>query len=256
MTAKWLCCLALVGWCLMPGHGWAQTPEATDESMGAGYTQKLIVVTVWAHESAWSDELAWPAESAWPQDEGSRGLEASYQQELSELLSDLGVHYHFAGLEEATSRSFAGRIVVLRMLEQTAARTARDYLKGLPRSALAWTHASGSDITPFCAVDLHALRRFLGMESPRKSNNQGLRQQGVAIARVAAHEIFHMLTRSRAHSDHGLMKPALSRTELLAARAPSWTASNRLAARKLLHPVQVRVLAAVSGAQSTATSSK
>ncbi len=233
MKVVWASCLALVGVCLLVAPCRA---EASDRAAGASppeCVQKLIVVTIW------------------PQGDPPQAVEASYHEELRQLLADLGVCFAFADLHEATTRSFSGRIVVLRMLEQEEARDARETLGEVPRAALAWTHASGSNVTPFGAVDLCALRGFLGMEHPDSESAEATQRQGAAIARVAAHEIFHMLTRSKTHSDHGLMKPGLSRSELLAEKAPRWTRDNCTAARALLHPGAVQELAAVSGEQST-----
>lgn len=226
-----LCCFgALVMACAS-----AQTPPV--ETPNAGIPQNVVIVTVWPGQ---------------PLD----ALNAAYQQELGVLMEALGVGHQFASLEEATTQAFPGRIVLLRMLEASPAREARSQLHQLPRGALAWTHASGPDVTPFGAVDLAALRAFLGMDDAEAESADILRLQGVAIARVVAHEVFHMLTRSKVHSYQGLMKPGLSRDELLAERAPTWTSRNRDEVRQRLRPRPTTVLAAVSGEQPKAAGNR
>ncbi|MCU0227439.1 MAG: hypothetical protein MUF01_07345 [Bryobacterales bacterium] len=196
----------------------------------SGCAQKLVVVTVW------------------PLADMPDALVTGYQAELQHLLHNLGICPRFADLSEATSRSFAGRIVVLRMLQSDAALSQREALHLLPRAALAWTHASGQDVTPFGAVDMAALRAFLGMTDTHAS--EFATREGIAVARLAAHEIYHMLTRTKTHSTRGLMKAGLTRDELLAPRAPSWTSDNRQQAQAQLPTSRPMSMAALSGARS------
>jgi len=229
MTARWIGCLALASWSLVAGDGSGLAPAAHAGIPAEVLTQKLVIVTTWAE----------PAPEA--------ALAEAYQQELMALMRDLGIQHRFSTLEEATSRSFAGRIVVLRMLENGTATEARVNLRELPRGALAWTHAAGDDVTPFGAVDLPSLRKFLRIPGSGVMRESALQEWGRAIARVAGHEIFHMLTRSKTHSTRGLMKPALTRAELLAEHAPRWTDGNRAEAGQRLPRIHPGGIAALSG---------
>ncbi len=234
MNALRICCLAILAAACMGRAGDRLAAAPVQGAMEASCVQKVVVVTVW------------------PGADTPGALVESYHLELGELLTDLGVCFRFVDIEEATRQTFSGRIVLLRMLDHLGVVREREAVRELPRAALAWTHASGRDVTPFGAVDLGALRGFLGIAASGDCQPAEARQQGVAVARVAAHEIYHMLTRSRTHSAKGLMKAALTRDELLSNRAPGWTGENRVTARTVLHPSGVQALAAVSGAQSKA----
>jgi hypothetical protein len=192
--------------------------------------QQLVIVSVWEDEAT-------PAE-----------LVTAYEKELRTIVADLGVNFRLATLDEATRGSFAGRIVVLRMLWK--ASPARSEIDTLPNSALAWTHATSGNIKPFAAVDLAALQRFLGLAPLRMGMASASQALGIATARVGAHEIYHMLTRSADHSKEGIMRPALSPRDLLGNHAPAWTEENRLVATQLIGSGGTPIVAAVSGAQS------
>lgn len=171
------------------------------------HQQAIIVVTVWESEPP------------------SHDLVRCYESELGELMAGLGMRTRFVGLSDATQNSFAGRIVVLRMTE--SANEARKAIPGIPTTALAWTHASGGDVTPFGAVDLAALSTFLQLGSYELGSPHGARVFGRALGRVAAHEIFHMITRSMVHSPRGVMQAELTRRELTSVQGLEWMPRDR-----------------------------
>jgi hypothetical protein len=163
--------------------------------------------------------------TVWPSSLQTSPLTSYYEDELRQTIEDLGVRVQFVSLQEATTRSFAGRIVLLRILED--AEESRRNLGAVPASALAWTHAPNGSITPFGVVDLGALRRFLQGRAPGLALDRDELLLGRALARVSAHEIFHMVTRSKQHSARGLMQPSLTVDELITDRCPGWLGENR-----------------------------
>jgi hypothetical protein len=103
----------------------------------------------------------------------------------------------------------------------------RRSLSAVPDAALAWTHAPDGTITPFGMVDLGALRRFLQARCHSTIACEDVLRFGRALARVSAHEIFHMITRSREHSPRGLMQPSLTVDDLTGDFCPGWLPANR-----------------------------
>lgn len=203
-------------------------PELTAARAEQSANQAIIVVTVWEQEPP------------------SRDLARCYESELRELMAELGMRTRFIGLSEATQSSFAGRIVVLRMTQ--FAEEARKSLPSIPSTALAWTHASGGDVTPFGAVDLEALSAFLQLSRFETETPHGVRVFGRALGRVAAHEIFHMITRTMVHSPRGLMQPELTCQELTSVRRLGWMPRDRQMAMLAFPQARVdAVIAAVQG---------
>jgi hypothetical protein len=83
---------------------------------------------------------------------------------------------------------------------------------GLP---LAETELSDGRVLPFGKVNCDIVRRLI---APAKFQAAGQRNAtlGRALARVVAHEIYHMLTASTMHASEGIARPAHSRTDLTA----------------------------------------
>jgi hypothetical protein len=82
--------------------------------------------------------------------------------------------------------------------------------------ALARTEITDGRVLPFGEVDCGKLRHFIapGVKSlDAHGRNAAL---GRAMARVSAHEIYHMLTGSETHAATGIARPAHSRAELTA----------------------------------------
>jgi hypothetical protein len=81
---------------------------------------------------------------------------------------------------------------------------------------LAQTDVTNGQVLPFGAVDCDRLRNFVAPALKSlgpEEMNAGL---GRAIARVAAHEIYHMLTESQAHARQGIARASHTRAELTA----------------------------------------
>ncbi len=82
------------------------------------------------------------------------------------------------------------------------------------RGPLAMTHIVDGEILPFAEVECDRVRqsvqRTWGRDNPRMHEIQ----YGAALARVMAHEMYHMLTRSTIHQSSGVTKSALSSQEL------------------------------------------
>ncbi|MDZ7640148.1 MAG: hypothetical protein U5J83_18165 [Bryobacterales bacterium] len=187
-----------------------------------------MIVTIW-------EAQPWPPR-----------VPAYYEWELGAAMADLGLRTQFASLREATENSFAGRIVVLRMTSD--GESARAHLPAMPSSALAWTHASGPDIAPFGTVDMEAVRSFVRIAPIRLLIDREARLYARALGRVAAHELFHMITRSKEHSERGLMQATLTATELTAEKRPEWLPRNREQAHSAFpQAADGELVAAVSG---------
>jgi hypothetical protein len=82
--------------------------------------------------------------------------------------------------------------------------------------ALARTHVTDGHVLPFGEVDCNQLRHFIAPEAKSMDPTSRNSALGRAMARVSAHEIYHMLTGSETHAATGIARPAHSRTELTA----------------------------------------
>ena len=81
------------------------------------------------------------------------------------------------------------------------------------RAPLAVTHVSDGEVLPFSDVDCSQVRASLAGVGERGDSNVVI---GRALGRVAAHELVHIVTRSRVHGRHGVAQPAFTPRDLTA----------------------------------------
>ena len=82
------------------------------------------------------------------------------------------------------------------------------------RGPLAMTHSANGELLPFGEVECDRVRTALQRTVGRGNPEAHQTEYGIALARVMAHEIYHMLAKSPAHTKEGLTKEALSSREL------------------------------------------
>jgi hypothetical protein len=88
---------------------------------------------------------------------------------------------------------------------------------GLP---LAGTQLTDGHVLPFGQLDCDVVRRFIASAAKSLDTEDKNAALGRALARVGAHEIYHMLTGSETHASQGIARSAHSRADLT---APSFT---------------------------------
>ncbi len=82
------------------------------------------------------------------------------------------------------------------------------------RGPLAMTFMANGEMLPFANVDCNRVRTSLERILGRGASRQHEKQYGTALARVMAHELYHMLSRSSVHDEDGITKKALTSREL------------------------------------------
>jgi hypothetical protein len=82
---------------------------------------------------------------------------------------------------------------------------------------LASAAVSDNVVLPFASVECDAIRKVLGPSLSAASSAVRAGIMGKALGRVVAHEVYHMMTRSRAHSTTGAGKACFGLSDLTAA---------------------------------------
>jgi hypothetical protein len=81
---------------------------------------------------------------------------------------------------------------------------------------LAETDIANGEVLPFGAVDCETVRRYIAPALKSVGRDEKDAALGRAVARVSAHEIYHMLTGSEGHARRGIARARHSREELTA----------------------------------------
>jgi hypothetical protein len=83
---------------------------------------------------------------------------------------------------------------------------------------LAWTAVTDDSVLPYATVECVSLRRSL--HQGLSSNSSGLRSKlmGRAMGRIIAHEVYHILTKTRRHATSGASKACFGVPDLTADR--------------------------------------
>ena len=133
------------------------------------------------------------------------------REELTDLLVPAGIRLQWLA-PGASSRADRTISVELR----GSCRPGDSSQKFKNRTALASTAVQDGKVLPFSWVNCAALGRFLGSSLNSVSNRDEV--YGKAIARLLAHEFFHVLTESGEHTSSGVSKTAFTLADLLANR--------------------------------------
>lgn len=143
--------------------------------------------------------------------EGS--LDEMYQ-ETRRLLKPTGVALDFRRRDEWGATDSAEDLVLFRI---TGTCRMGDYAMLFDeRGILGWSHTVDGQVLPFGRISCDQVRRIVDPEIARRGRADRDRLFGRAMARVMAHEIFHMVGRTHSHGKSGFIQASLSGRELIA----------------------------------------
>lgn len=144
-------------------------------------------------------------------DDVSQEVRDEFRMETERILQVAGVDLAWRSPNQAGSRDSFSRMVVMSFRSgcTPALTTAR---RG--GTALGVTSVTGGRVLPFVELDCHRVQESAEMGGCQTRSLRCAAILGRALARVAAHEMFHVLTASRAHAKSGLMKAAFDRQDL------------------------------------------
>jgi hypothetical protein len=134
------------------------------------------------------------------------------QEELEAVMPPAGLYFGWHPLADA-----GGRVTVQLAIVHFKGACAAAGLRpesGFP-GPLGWTHISDGEIIPFIDINCDGIRIFVQSDLlcvPAAGREKAF---GRALARVLAHELYHLLGNTRAHASRGLAKASYSVGELL-----------------------------------------
>ena len=144
------------------------------------------------------------------------------QAELGRILAPTDLRVTWRDLSAGANGGETFReVVILRLRGNCALNPSNAQLQdGLAAAGnpLAETELAEGKVLSFGEVACDQLRKFIGPVATVNDASQGSVVLGRAVARVAAHEIYHMLTGSGEHSKTGIFRAEHSRAELIEAK--------------------------------------
>lgn len=141
------------------------------------------------------------------------GATETLQRELHTILAPVGFDFEWRYANDTSNEVWADLAVVTFKGHCAAG----DLVHGerFAGGALGWTHVSDGRILPFAEIDCDRIGAFLGARLfvlPRRFQEKIFQR---AIARVAAHELYHVFIQTAAHGSWGVAKAEFTTEELL-----------------------------------------
>jgi hypothetical protein len=139
------------------------------------------------------------------------------EREAEKILKDSDLHLDWVMREDATQKSFQD-LVVLRFKGDCGLPSNTRPLEAV--GTLAFTYETDGVVQPFSEVSCDKVGSFLLSGLKNRVYTDPEKLMGVALGRVVAHELVHMLLGSGKHSDSGVFKPSLTVEQLVSAELP------------------------------------
>jgi hypothetical protein len=138
------------------------------------------------------------------------------EREAGALMDVAGYSLEWRVLPHASIDAVEAPIVVMELHGVCEAPERPDVAVPLPDSSrLASAAISNGEILPFGSVECNTLSRMLADALPKSGNKREF-LYGRAMGRLVAHELYHILTKTRDHEDTGVGKSHFSVKDVLA----------------------------------------
>jgi hypothetical protein len=135
------------------------------------------------------------------------------EDEVENLMGPLGRHFVWRSVAGVKGHEVSSELAVLTFKGRCNVEGLM--LKEVHPGALGWTHVSDGAILPFSEVDCDRVRNFTQKELLYRRAADREEMFGRALARVVAHELYHIFAQTYHHGSDGVAKGAYTVQELL-----------------------------------------
>ena len=180
----------------LPGFGGNQ--QTSPSGQEPGHSENVAPIALYTH-----------FEQAAPQ-----AIVDALHDELEAIMMPMGFTFEWRSLDGVRGNELSVELAVLTFKGSCDAA----HLSPRPvhnPGALGWTHVSDGVILPFSDVDCDRIRGFLQRDLLMVRAPEREAVFGRALARVVAHELYHVLANTVHHGSCGIGKAAYSIQELL-----------------------------------------
>jgi len=156
------------------------------------------------------------------------------KHEVDHLLKPSGVSVDWRlAADNHGSESFTGLVVMKFKGKCKVEEWQQDPIPG-STSTLGATQVSEGHVLPFSEVKCDAVKEALSYLPAGANQRERQRAFGLAMGRVVAHELYHILARTTGHAARGLAKAAESLQDLVSLQGLPFRAEDNEAIRKAL----------------------
>jgi hypothetical protein len=134
--------------------------------------------------------------------------------ELEAIMTPIGMRFEWRSLSGPRSSEVSIELAVVTFRGRCDAASLQPFRTS--PGALGWTHVSDGVILPFSDVDCDRIRTFVQRDLLVVVPEEREATFGRALARVLAHELYHIFANTARHGSCGLGKSAYTVQELLA----------------------------------------
>ena len=134
--------------------------------------------------------------------------------ELRGILSPIGLNPEWRSLGENQGNEISAQLAIIHFKGRCDTADLRPF--SVNPGPLGWTHISEGVILPFADIDCDGIRGFVQRDLLTWPQPEREEAYARAVARVLAHELYHIFANTRHHAGYGIAKAAYSVQELLA----------------------------------------
>ena len=139
---------------------------------------------------------------------------ASLQNELTRILTPTRLNVDLRDKSEVSPSAEFGELLVFKMKGHCTMNALPIGALSDERGPLAMTYSANGQILSFGEVECDRIRESLQRVIGKGNPEAHQAAYGIALARVMAHEMYHMMANCSAHTKGGLTKKTLSGSEL------------------------------------------
>jgi hypothetical protein len=136
------------------------------------------------------------------------------QRELGSIMQDSRIQIDWRERDQVTASDWFPNLVVVKFKGRCRLEPVSDFF-GAP-SPLAFTYSTGGSVLPFTEIECDRVRFSLRAAMWGGDYGRSDELLGRALARVLAHELYHILGDTKLHADKGIAQRALSGSRLIA----------------------------------------
>jgi hypothetical protein len=141
------------------------------------------------------------------------------QREVDKLLEPAGVKVNWRLTRDNRGDEAYSRLMVLKFIGACRADWSVQARVDDEAAAVGDTEVAEGQVLPFSEVRCDVVRRALSYLAPATSKEQRQEALGVAMGRIVAHELYHVLARTTLHAEKGLAKASQTLRDLVSKQA-------------------------------------